>query len=120
MASSRLPAALNVFPTLRMWPIIRPRRQVDAPAGGASNRAKFPSRSVQTSLLHLYHDLGVLVFAGASVKQTERIGDILRQVVAWGGIGGVAARSAAVDVAHHRDAALPMEDLHDNMDESIV
>ncbi|KAJ6437708.1 plasmid p 4b orf-3 family protein [Purpureocillium lavendulum] len=91
MPGPRLPPALQVFPTLQRFPALRPRRQQSHVPIGCSG-AKVDDASLQLSALHLYHDLGVLVFAGASPQQTQRIGDILKQVVAWGGPGAAAAR----------------------------
>ncbi|PNY27397.1 Uncharacterized protein TCAP_02668 [Tolypocladium capitatum] len=89
MPPPRLPPALQVFPTLRRFPELRPRRQAEVPIGCGAGAVD--AHAAQQSVLHLYHDLGVLVFAGATPRQTRRIGDVVRQVVAWGGPGGAAA-----------------------------
>ena len=54
-------------------------------------RRRISQSTAQFCLQHLYHDLGVLVFAGCDSNQTRRIGDILRLVNQKGGIGGVMA-----------------------------
>jgi hypothetical protein len=54
-------------------------------------RRRISHYTAQFCLQHLYHDLGVLVFAGCNANQTRRIGDILRIVNQNGGIGGVMA-----------------------------
>jgi hypothetical protein len=71
-------------------------------------------------MLSLYHDLGVLVFAGCSPKQTDRIGDILRQIVGWGGPGGAVTRLTLAKDEHKRIDALSGEDLHATLDEAQV
>lgn len=86
----RLPPALEVFPTLVRFQTMRPRRLAEVPVGGPAGNVT--AKALQQSAIHLYHDLGVLVFAGCSVGEVRRIGDVLRAVVAWGGQGGVVAR----------------------------
>ncbi|KAL7799953.1 hypothetical protein V8C37DRAFT_398818 [Trichoderma ceciliae] len=86
----RLPPAFEVFPTLARFQTMRPRRLSEVPIGGPASNVS--ARALQQSAIHLYHDLGVVVFAGCSVGEVRRIGDVLREVVAWGGQGGVVAR----------------------------
>lgn len=86
----RLPPALEVFSTLTRFQSLRPRRLAEVPIGGPSTNVS--ARALQQSAIHLYHDLGVIVFAGCSVREVRRIGDVLKEVVAWGGQGGVVAR----------------------------
>jgi hypothetical protein len=88
--------ALEVFPTLARYKAFRPRR-ANPPIGNTdlkvdprlqddqsnSHKSKLDGRADTFS--HLYHDLGVLAFAGCTAAQTERIGSILQRVVAWGG-----------------------------------
>ncbi len=62
-----------------------------AAAAGPASRRRISPNTAQNCLQHLYHDLGVLVFAGCTANQTTRIGDILRLVARQGGIGGVLA-----------------------------
>jgi hypothetical protein len=79
------------------------------------------AQAAQQSMLSLYHDLGVLVFAGCDPKQTDRIGDILRQVVGWGGPGGAVSRLSWVgENGHETVNALDVEDLHETVDDSKV
>ncbi|KAM0245252.1 hypothetical protein ACHAQJ_010604 [Trichoderma viride] len=86
----RLPPALEVFPTLARFQSMRPRRLFEVPIGGPTSNVT--AKALQQATIHLYHDLGVLVFAGCSVSEVRRIGDVLREAVAWGGQGGVVAR----------------------------
>ncbi|RFU81784.1 hypothetical protein TARUN_374 [Trichoderma arundinaceum] len=86
----RLPPALEVFPTLARFQTIRPRKLFEVPIGGPANNVS--AKALQQGAIHLYHDLGVIVFAGCSVSEVRRIGDVLREVVSWGGQGGVVAR----------------------------
>lgn len=114
-----LPPALQVFPTLRRFPALRPRRQAEVPIGcRGRDAAVVDAHAVQQSVLHLYHDLGVLVFAGATPRQTQRIGDVVRQVVAWGGLGGAAARLAGEDGGRERrrEGRLGRGDLFETVD----
>ncbi|GJN86339.1 hypothetical protein PLIIFM63780_009919 [Purpureocillium lilacinum] len=120
MPGPRLPPALQVFPTLQRFPALRPRRQQSHVPIGCKSSGPAPSpddASLQLSALHLYHDLGVLIFAGASPRQTERIGDILRQVVAWGGPGAAAARlgwgGGGDGALHKREGTLTRADVFD-------
>ncbi|KAL3953379.1 hypothetical protein ACCO45_013322 [Purpureocillium lilacinum] len=109
------PPALQVFPTLQRFPALRPRRQQSHVPIGCKSSGPAPSpddASLQLSALHLYHDLGVLIFAGASPRQTERIGDILRQApgaaaarLGWGGGGDGAL--------HKREGTLTRADVFD-------
>ncbi|KAL7942833.1 hypothetical protein V8C42DRAFT_140642 [Trichoderma barbatum] len=84
-----LPPALQVFPTLTRF-AIRPRRLAEVPIGGPASTVS--AKALQQSAIHLFHDLGVLVFAGCSVREVRRIGDVLREVVAMGGQGGLVTR----------------------------
>lgn len=118
MSKARLAPALQVFQTLQRYPIIRPRRQPDVPIGCVS--PSLSAQAAQQSILSLYHDLGVLVFAGCSASQTERIGDILRQVVNWGGPGGAITSLTTGQHTHKRVDELPARDLHDTLDEARV
>lgn len=74
-----------IFETLRAWKHLRPRRWKTVPIGGFRRNPEL--RQIQDSVATLYHDLGVLVFAGSSVSQTQRIGDIIQKIVEWGGPG---------------------------------
>ncbi|KAL7955967.1 hypothetical protein V8C34DRAFT_230027 [Trichoderma compactum] len=85
----RLPPALQVFPTLTRF-AVRPRRLAEVPIGGPASSVS--AQALQQGAIHLYHDLGVLVFAGCSVREVNRIADVLREVVALGGQGGLVAR----------------------------
>ncbi|KND87459.1 hypothetical protein TOPH_07933 [Tolypocladium ophioglossoides CBS 100239] len=119
MPPLRLPPALQVFPTLQRFPALRPRRQAEVPIGcGTRGATAVDAFAAQQSVLHLYHDLGVLVFAGATPQQTRRIGDIVRQVVAWGGLGGAAARMGgeAGGGRRRREGRLGTEDLFEAVD----
>lgn len=88
MASKAAAPALEVFPTLRKWPVIRPRPGISVSIG-RQDTAALDKRSIDHSMRHLYHDLGVLVFSGCSAKQAARIGDVLARVMRAGGPGGV-------------------------------
>ncbi|KAL7808646.1 hypothetical protein V8C26DRAFT_279940 [Trichoderma gracile] len=112
-----LPPALQVFPTLTRY-ALRPRRLAEIPIGGPS-APQISAKALQQSAIHLYHDLGVLVWVGCSVEQVRRIGDVLRQVVAWGGQGGLVARLDAWegDVVRRRERGLGEGDLYRALDE---
>ncbi|EGR46324.1 uncharacterized protein TRIREDRAFT_109958 [Trichoderma reesei QM6a] len=112
-----LPPALQVFPTLARY-ALRPRRLAEIPIGGPST-PQISAKALQQSAIHLYHDLGVLVWVGCSVDQVRRIGDVLRQVVAWGGQGGLVARLDAWegDVVRKREEGLREGDLYRALDE---
>ncbi|KOS21950.1 hypothetical protein ESCO_001658 [Escovopsis weberi] len=88
MSAARLPPALEVFPTLAKFPALNPRRLHQIPIGCRGGEDASLA-DLRRSALHIYHDLGVLVFAGCSAAQVHRIGDVLRQVVTWGGPGGI-------------------------------
>jgi len=127
MPGPRLPPALQVFPTLQRFPALRPRRQQSHVPIGCKSSGPAPSpddASLQLSALHLYHDLGVLIFAGASPRQTERIGDILRQVVAWGGPGAAAARlgwgGGGDGALHKREGTFTRADVFDAVESRRV
>lgn len=115
-----LPPALQVFPTLARY-ALRPRRLAEIPIGGPST-PQISAKALQQSAIHLYHDLGVLVWVGCSVDQVRRIGDVLRQVVAWGGQGGLVARLDAWegDVVRKREEGLREGDLYRALDEKRV
>lgn len=88
MASKAAAPALEVFPTLRRWPVIRPRPGISVPIGRQDSTI-LDKKSIDHSMRHLYHDLGVLVFSGCSAKQAARIGDVLARTVGAGGPGGM-------------------------------
>lgn len=55
------------------------------------------------------------------MKQTERIGDVLQQVVAWKGPGGAVTRLMLQgEQGYQRLKVLGKEHLHDTLDESRV
>ncbi|KAL6854469.1 hypothetical protein J3F83DRAFT_718783 [Trichoderma novae-zelandiae] len=112
-----LPPALQVFPTLTRFSL-RPRRLTEIPIGGPS-ASQISAKALQQSAIHLYHDLGVLVFAGCSVPEVRRIGDVLREVVNWGGQGGLVARLDAWEgeVVRRREGKLTEGDLYRALDE---
>ncbi|KAH6603218.1 hypothetical protein Trco_007993 [Trichoderma cornu-damae] len=114
----RLPPAFEVFPTLARFKSMRPRRLFEVPIGGPASNVT--AKALQQSAIHLYHDLGVVVFAGCSVGEVRRIGDVLREVVAWGGQGGVVARLDAWEgeVVRRREEDVKGEgDLYKALDE---
>ncbi|KAL9471813.1 hypothetical protein ACSS6W_009754 [Trichoderma asperelloides] len=114
----RLAPALDVFPTLARFQTIRPRRLFEVPIGGPSSNVS--AKALQQSAIHLYHDLGVIVFAGCSVAEVRRIGDVLKEVVAWGGQGGVVARLDAWEgeVVRRRERSLKGKgELYKDLDE---
>ncbi|KAK1237388.1 hypothetical protein MKX08_003013 [Trichoderma sp. CBMAI-0020] len=114
----RLAPALEIFPTLARFQTIRPRRLAEVPIGGPSHEVS--PRALQQSAIHLYHDLGVIVFAGCSVAEVRRIGDVLREVVALGGPGGVVARLDGWEgeVVRRRERSLKGKgDLYRDLDE---
>lgn len=84
MSSVRTSPALSVFPTLRRFPALQPRSSTQVPIG-CSHPVKLIH--VQNSIPHLYHDLGVLVFAGVTPQQIGQIGNILEWIVRLGGPG---------------------------------
>lgn len=67
----------------------------------------------------MYHDLGVLVFAGCSVREVNRIGDVLREVVALGGQGGLVTRLDAWEgeVVRRREKGVKEGDVYKALDE---
>ncbi|KAH8120900.1 hypothetical protein LI328DRAFT_143161 [Trichoderma asperelloides] len=114
----RLAPALDVYPTLARFQTIRPRRLFEVPIGGPSSNVS--AKALQQSAIHLYHDLGVIVFAGCSVAEVRRIGDVLKEVVAWGGQGGVVARLDAWEgeVVRRRERSLKGKgELYKDLDE---
>ncbi|KAK0392033.1 hypothetical protein NLU13_1531 [Sarocladium strictum] len=86
------PTARDIFPTLQRYKAFWPRRADRLPIGfqhnwypiifGWDERKRF----VSDQMAALYHDLGVLVFAGCTARQTQRIGNILKVIVARGGL----------------------------------
>lgn len=77
----KLAPALRVFPTLkRFTPAFQPRWLADVPPGGP-----FPEAITHGSIGSVYEDLGVIAFAGASVKQATHIGTLLEKIVSVGG-----------------------------------
>ncbi|KFH40370.1 hypothetical protein ACRE_089630 [Hapsidospora chrysogenum ATCC 11550] len=86
-SSGRLPAALQVFPLLRRYPTIRPRRLAAVPPGNTN--PVDDANSIQTCIRHIYHDLGVLAYAGCSDDQIRRVGDLIARVVNSGGPGAM-------------------------------
>ncbi|KAL6879837.1 hypothetical protein HDV57DRAFT_517915 [Trichoderma longibrachiatum] len=113
-----LPPAFQVFPALTRYAALRPRRLAEIPIGGPS-APQISAKALQQSAIHLYHDLGVLVWVGCSVEQVRRIGDVLKQVVAWGGQGGLVARLDAWegDVVRRREGVVGEGDLYRALDE---
>lgn len=117
----RLAPALEIFPTLARFQTIRPRRLAEVPIGGPSHEVS--PRALQQSAIHLYHDLGVIVFAGCSVAEVRRIGDVLKEVVALGGPGGVVARLDGWEgeVVRRRERSLKGKgELYRDLDEKRV
>ncbi|CAH0038488.1 unnamed protein product [Clonostachys rhizophaga] len=80
----RFPPALQIFPNLRHWRSIRPRRLVEVPIG---HNGQVSDKLVVPCLRHLYHDLGVLVYSGLNHGQIVRVGEILRHIANSGGPG---------------------------------
>ncbi|KAK5996075.1 hypothetical protein PT974_04502 [Cladobotryum mycophilum] len=114
MPNPRLAPALEVFPTLTRFPALRPRRMFRVPIGC---RESVRRDDLQRSVMHLYHDLGVLVFAGCSHREVVRIGDILRQMVTWGGPGGVVSMldDRTLKYKREREDILGEEGVHDTV-----
>ncbi|EHK19624.1 uncharacterized protein TRIVIDRAFT_76984 [Trichoderma virens Gv29-8] len=112
----RIPPALQVFPTLTRF-AIRPRRLAEVPIGGPASSVS--AKALQQSAIHLYHDLGVLVFAGCSVREVRRIGDVLKEIVALGGQGGLVTRLDAWEgeVVRRREKSVEEKDLYKSLDE---
>jgi hypothetical protein len=50
---------------------------------------------------HLYHDMGVIAFAGTNPLQTERLGDLLHATVGAGGPGAMATSAEWAAIAPH-------------------
>lgn len=121
MPGPRLPPALEVFPTLQRFRAVLPRRLSEIPIGCAA-RNSVETRHLQESVLHLYHDLGVLSFAGCSAAQARRIGDILQQVVAWGGPGALVSRldEWRQESVRHREKHLEENNIHDAVSKDRV
>lgn len=85
----RAPPALKAFPTLVKFKTLYPRTNQFIPiahTGKPTNR-----QNVIEALGHIYSDLGVLAFAGADYRQTDRIGGIVKRLVDFGGPGKLAA-----------------------------
>ncbi|KAH0493538.1 hypothetical protein TgHK011_000202 [Trichoderma gracile] len=95
-----LPPALQVFPTLTRY-ALRPRRLAEIPIGGPS-APQISAKALQQSAIHLYHDLGVLVWVGCSVEQ----GGLVARLDAWEG-----------DVVRRREGGLGEGDLYRALDE---
>ncbi|UKZ83819.1 hypothetical protein TrVFT333_011632 [Trichoderma virens FT-333] len=92
----RIPPALQVFPTLTRF-AIRPRRLAEVPIGGPASSVS--AKALQQSAIHLYHDLGVLVFAGCS-------GGLVTRLDAWEG-----------EVVRRREKSVEEKDLYKSLDE---
>lgn len=82
----RLPPAVQVFPSLRDAVHVRPRRLAAVPIG---NTGAPRQEDVTASLRHVFHDLGVLAFAGLNNAQIARVGDVLATIMKHGGIGSL-------------------------------
>ena len=85
MGPPRVPTARQVFPILARFQNLRPRRFNATPVGFEPPRGAVDADQLFNGLRHLYHDLGVLVFAGCSRRRVARIAAILRRVVQGGG-----------------------------------
>jgi hypothetical protein len=93
----------------------------EVPIGGPASNVT--AKALQQGAIHLYHDLGVIVFAGCSVSEVRRIGDVLKEVVAWGGQGGLVARLDAWEgeVVRRRERDVKGKgDLYKALDEKRV
>ncbi|VUC37427.1 unnamed protein product [Clonostachys rosea] len=95
----RFPPALQVFPNLRHWRSIRPRRLAEVPIG---TRNPVPDKLILACLRHLYHDLGVLVYSGLNYSQILQVGDILRQIASSGGPGKMITMTEWAEKARER------------------
>lgn len=64
----------------------------------------------------------MLVFAGCSVREVNRIGDVLREVVALGGQGGLVTRLDAWEgeVVRRREDGVKEGDVYKALDEKRV
>lgn len=120
-------SALEVFPTLARYPAFNPRKPDRVRIGFLPGKDKTERRDEKDHPLlleqahaegvsSLYHDLGVLAFAGCSAAHTKRIGDILERVAAWGGAAslkvrvmhnGVSRFRAPVQVKDRVEVSLP-------------
>lgn len=89
----RLPPAVQVFPSLRDAIRVRPRRLAAVPIGGNNTGAPPRPEDVTASLRHVYHDLGVLAFAGLNNAQIAKVGDVLATIAKHGGIGSLVTAS---------------------------
>lgn len=106
----KLAPAFRVFPTLqRFTPAFQPRWLADVPPGGP-----LPGAMAHASIGSVYDDLGVIAFAGASVKQATRIGTLLEKIVSVG--GPLMMRTANYNPSDRHTKVvkyrLPVEDWH--------
>ncbi|KAH7152824.1 hypothetical protein EDB81DRAFT_881783 [Dactylonectria macrodidyma] len=75
--------AFRVLPGLKQFaPTFAPRSLLYSKPGSYVRQIK--PQTVGTDLQSIYHDLGVIVFAGAPVVQVERIGYLIRKVIHFG------------------------------------
>ncbi|KAF7551098.1 hypothetical protein G7Z17_g5270 [Cylindrodendrum hubeiense] len=106
VAELPLAPALRVFPTLKRFaPAFAPRGILNPPG----QSPPIEERTIM-SLSSLYHDLGVIVFAGTSVRRVKRIGKILRKAVAVGGPPRI--MSTTYNCLNFMSYKLPVEDWH--------
>lgn len=92
-------AALRIFPVLRRWNL-KPRIASIYPIGGKptdKDKKREPSdrdktTAVARTMSTIYHDLGVIAFDGCTFAQTQKIGDILAQIVFMGGPAAIMSR----------------------------
>lgn len=106
----KIAPALRVFPTLkRFTPALQPRWLIDIPPGGP-----LPGAISHGSISSVYDDLGVITFAGASVKQATRIGTLLEKVVSIGGPSVMRTATYYPSDRNHKVVKyrLPVEDGH--------
>ncbi|CAH0044413.1 unnamed protein product [Clonostachys solani] len=103
----RFPPALQVFPHLRNWRSIRPRRLVEVPIGVTG---EVPDKLIIPCLRHLYHDLGVLVYSGLKHNQIVRVGEILRLITNSGGPGKMITMTQWAEKSRTRRSAKLEED----------
>ncbi|KAH8685263.1 hypothetical protein BGZ61DRAFT_455197 [Ilyonectria robusta] len=106
----KIAPALRVFPTLkRFTPALQPRWLIGIPPGGP-----LPGAISHGSISSVYDDLGVIAFAGASVKQATRIGTLLEKVVSLGGASVMRTATYHPSDRYHKIVKyrLPVEDGH--------
>uniref|UniRef100_A0A8H7KEF3 Uncharacterized protein n=1 Tax=Bionectria ochroleuca TaxID=29856 RepID=A0A8H7KEF3_BIOOC len=114
----RFPPALQIFPSLRHWRSIRPRRLVEVPIG---HNGQVSDKLVVPCLRHLYHDLGVLVYSGLNHGQIVRVGEILRHIANSGGPGKMITMTEWAEKARTRRLTkLGDEDLFEAVDVAHV